>query len=106
MLATRPQGSSYSFIKNVFSFQVLCLTDEGQKKRSVCPGDSGGPVIWDDEKDQDRSYLMGVISQGQGLCFQDPSKKLLPPKAVWVPAVMDWLISIAGKELQSCLISS
>ena len=91
-------------LNSVFPLIVLCLTDEGQKKRSVCPGDSGGPVIWDDEKDQDRSYLMGVISQGQGLCFQDPSKALLPPKAVWVPAIMDWLVSIGGPELESCLL--
>ena len=30
----------------------------------VCPGDSGGPTIWEDKRDQkfpDRAYLIGII---------------------------------------------
>ena len=90
---------------HVFDYPVLCLTDEGQKKRTVCPGDSGGPIIWDDDKDAKRGYLVGVISSSQGFCYNsDPRRIYLPAKAVWVPAVMDWLVSVGGKELEDCLL--
>ena len=83
----------------------MCLTDEGQKKRTVCPGDSGGPIVWDDDRDAKRGYHVGVISSSQGFCYNsDPRRIYLPAKAVWVPAVMDWLVSVGGKELEDCLL--
>ena len=35
----------------------FCAIGDHQEK--TCPGDSGGPAIWEDPYDRNRSYLIG-----------------------------------------------
>ena len=35
----------------------------GQNNETICPGDSGSPIIWEDPNDDNRAYLVGIASQ-------------------------------------------
>ena len=35
----------------------------GQNNETICPGDSGSPIIWEDPNDNNRAYLVGIASQ-------------------------------------------
>ena len=35
----------------------------GENRESPCQGDSGSPVIWEDRNNDNRAFLMGIISQ-------------------------------------------
>ena len=64
------------------------------------PGDSGGPVIWEDKDDNYRAYLVGIMNQIL-------SK---PPKcgtAVTIPGtVFNWVLDKGGKEVEDCLVQN
>ena len=85
-----------------YNLKLLATCFTGNGVRGACPGDSGGPAIWEDKSDDKRAYLMGVMSKSLGLCFQK-GFPVFPPKFVWVPFLRDWLLSNGGKDLYECL---
>ena len=79
-------------IQKNFNFQQGCL------------GDSGGPIIWEDKKDEKRAYLMGIISKGStykqtcGLV----KNEFYTTIGVTVPGkVVHWVKNL--KEVKKCL---
>ena len=41
---------------------------KGDNEQRTCSGDSGGAAIWEDGRDQNRKYLIGIISLDDGEC--------------------------------------
>ena len=83
--------------------KCLAACFSGQKVRGVCKGDSGSPIFWEDKTDNDKTYLMSVVSKGSnanGMC--NSNKKYLPTSGVWVPAIQDWISTVGGPELNEC----
>ena len=89
------------FIK-CLNISAVCFS--GQRVRGVCNGDSGSPFFWEDKSDNDRTYLMAIMSKGGSLCHKNVRDKnpYVPPTGVWVAAIFDWILSIGGQELYEC----
>ena len=66
-----------------------------------CHGDSGGPVIWENENDQNRAYLMAIVSRGYGGCGSGHPPK--PRRDVWIENLTRWLIAYGDPEIEQCL---
>ena len=59
-------------------------------------------MIWEDDSDSDRAYLVGVISQIYGKC----EKPIHHSVAVFVPGeIFQWIMENegTGKEISDCL---
>ena len=59
-------------------------------------------MIWEDDSDSDRAYLVGVISQIHGKC----EKPIHHSVAVFVPGeIFQWIMQYegTGKEISDCL---
>ena len=84
------------------NISAVCLS--GQRVRGVCNGDSGSPFFWEDKSDNDRTYLMAIMSKGGSICHKNDGNKnpYVPPTGVWVAAIYDWILSIGGQELYEC----
>ena len=67
----------------------------------ACPGDSGSPILWKDKADDNRNYVFGALVQGFGKCFTN--KTIRPNVAIWVPYIVDWILSEGGQDLKECL---
>ena len=81
-------------IKKNFNFQQGCL------------GDSGGPIIWEDKKDEKRAYLMGIISKSSnidGVCGKVKGN-VYTTVGVTVPGkIVHWIKSFKATEIEDCL---
>ena len=77
------------------------MVNKNNRSVTACHGDSGGPVIWEDKNDQNRAYLMGIVSRGDGGCGKgDPAK---PRRDVWIKKLSKWLILYGDPEIEKCL---
>ena len=63
-----------------------------QGGKDSCQGDSGGPAIWVDEEDMGRSYLIGVVSWGNG-CGRPEN----PGVYTRISKYLNWIKSNIGK---------
>ena len=64
------------------------------------PGDSGGPVIWEDKDDDYRAYLVGIMNQ---VLYKSPACGV----AVTVPGtVFNWILAEGGQEVDDCLVKN
>ena len=64
------------------------------------PGDSGGPVTWEDKDDNYRAYLVGIINVVR---FKSPTCGA----AVTVPGtIFNWVLAKGGKEVEDCLVKN
>ena len=71
-----------------------------------CPGDSGGPIMWEDKKDKNKVYLMGIIESGSYVdnkCGK-PRNNFFTTIATSVPAIMWWIKSLNYPEINECLL--
>ena len=82
-----------------YCFIEFCLY--GQGVTMACPGDSGSPILWKDKADDNRNYVFGALVQGSGKCFTN--KTIRPNNAIWVPYIVDWILSEGGQDLKECL---
>ena len=85
---------------NINEFAAACFS--GQKVRGVCKGDSGSPIFWEDKSDNDKTYLMSVMSKVSPGTTCHSNTKYAPPSGIWVPAIQDWISSVGGTELDDC----
>jgi secreted trypsin-like serine protease len=69
-------------------------------ERDTCDGDSGGPLIWENRKELNRSYLVGVTSMGKQSC-----KGPMYPAAIYakVASQVVWIAKTCGRAIQQCL---
>ena len=56
--------------RTVYFFAGFCA--RGKDEEGVCRGDSGGPEIWVDQKDENKEYLIGIPS-GYHSCDKEES---------------------------------
>ena len=73
-----------------------------------CRGDSGGPIMWKDEKDLNRVYLMGIMESGSSLDNKCaiPLNNFATTIATTVPGnVMSWIKGLNYPEINECLQS-
>jgi hypothetical protein len=70
------------------------------RKRDSCAGDSGGPLIWENRKELNRSYLVGVTSTGKETC-----KTPFYPAGIYakVAEQVVWIAKTCGRAIQQCL---
>ena len=57
------------FPRTVYSFAGFCA--RGKDGEGGCDGDSGGPAIWVDHKDENKEYLIGIYSAGSPSCGKE-----------------------------------
>jgi hypothetical protein len=66
----------------------------------VCNGDSGGPLIWQDQNDGNRSYIAGIASfMAKKTCDYDA----YPFVFARVTTALDWVLKETGEEVFKCL---
>jgi secreted trypsin-like serine protease len=78
----------------------LILCAYGGKQTGMCHGDSGGPLLWQDSTDFNRSYVVGITSFGSKKCAV-PVKS--PSVFARVTGQLDWIISQASPDVLKCL---
>ena len=86
---------------------VYCLTG-AYGNETMCDGDSGGPAFWEDTKDGNRAYLIGIGSSSNHgdrelACGEAPFKPGIFSR-VNTDTTLNWLLSNAGKDLKKCLL--
>ena len=72
---------------------------KGDNEQRTCQGDSGGAAIWEDSKDQNRKYLIGIISLDDGECGETtPTTPTI--YAAISKKVADWLHKKINPDLE------
>jgi hypothetical protein len=77
----------------------LTLCAYGGKQTTACPGDSGGPIMWQDSTDFNRNYVVGITSFGDDCSV--PVKS--PAVFARVTGQLNWIISQASPDVLKCL---
>ena len=86
---------------------VLCL--QPPNHHIACHGDSGSPAIWEDYYDNNRAYLMGVLTgtfDSRPCTHKWPEEDTDPPAVnnlLYVPAETQWILDNTGPEVKECL---
>ncbi|KAL1463554.1 hypothetical protein WDU94_015295 [Cyamophila willieti] len=65
---------------------------DGKKGKSVCSGDSGGPLYWKGSFEPDisaRTFLLGITSHGPGSCMKD-----FPSVFTRINFFMKWIVRL------------
>jgi secreted trypsin-like serine protease len=70
------------------------------RQRDACAGDSGGPLIWENRKESNRSYLVGITSMGKEECLTP-----FYPAGIYakVAEQVVWIAKTCGRAIQQCL---
>ena len=81
---------------------TLCLV--GKNDETACFGDGGSPAIWEDQKDYNRAYLIGIFTEPLRIP-QCEALPVLPSKYAFVPHVLEWIRKEGGNEVDeaSCI---
>ena len=83
----------------------------------ICPGDSGGPTIWEDKWDKkfpNRAYLIGIISgtsaykkkNGKTICGKAENNFFVSFSTTVPGNVLHWIKNFEYDEIQQCLRSN
>ena len=74
----------------------------------ACTGDSGGPVIWEDNNDEKRAYLLGIIKSSsmkkdQAICGTAKNDFFFTTAFAVPETVLPWIKNLDYPEIQECL---
>lgn len=69
---------------NISASLQFCLG--GERGRDSCRGDSGGPVLTEDQS-AGKFYAIGLVSLGTARCGRE-----LPSVYTWIPSYMSWIL--------------
>ena len=82
---------------------MMCATSVGdgvsRLLKGPCYGDEGSPLIWEDNNDYKRAYLVGISIYVVSKCEKDT---ITPTVYTFVPRILEWILSVAGPSIQKC----
>jgi secreted trypsin-like serine protease len=97
------EWDKYAFFQHKITLSVtenmMCAYGR-YRKRDACIGDSGGPLIWENRKELNRSYLVGVTSTGKEECLTP-----FYPAGIYAKVASEviWIVKTCGPAIQKCL---